>query len=116
LQDKNPFGSTAVDTNDDHSPTKPGQLEKQESRILDRQLSSVTEDKLENKDKATLIEEEVAMTGRVKFGVILDYAKAAGITISVLLLASFALVNGFAIASNVWLSQWSDDVHNKKAS
>jgi ABC-type multidrug transport system fused ATPase/permease subunit len=110
-QDKN-----EQDTNDDHSPTKPGQLEKQESRILDRQLSSVTEDKLENKDKATLIEEEVAMTGRVKFGVILDYAKAAGITISVLLLASFALVNGFAIASNVWLSQWSDDVHNKKAS
>ena len=62
LQVGDQFGCV-VDTSDDH--TKPGQIERQESRILDRQLSSLTEDKLDNKAGTTLIEEEMAKTGRV---------------------------------------------------
>ena len=56
----------------------------------------------------------VKFVEQVKLGILLDYAKAAGIIIAILLLLSFAGVDAFAIASNIWLSKWSDANKDKK--
>ena len=65
-------------------------------------------------DTGRLIEDEAALTGRVKYGVYFDYAKSFGPMASMIILAFYLIGQGIHSFSNVWLSIWSDynDVHN----
>jgi ATP-binding cassette subfamily C (CFTR/MRP) protein 1 len=68
---------------------------------LDRQESTTG-------DQVRLIEEEAALTGRVKWSVYWDYAKSVGLVASALAIFTYALGQSLHTASNVWLSYWSD--------
>ena len=67
-----------------------------------------------NDETGRLIEEEAALTGRVKYGVYVDYFKSFGILASVIVLCFYILGQSLHSFGNVWLSVWSDfnDVHN----
>uniref|UniRef100_A0A8C4NL06 ABC-type glutathione-S-conjugate transporter n=1 Tax=Eptatretus burgeri TaxID=7764 RepID=A0A8C4NL06_EPTBU len=56
-----------------------------------------------------LIEDEKAETGSVKLSVFLEYLRAVGIWLAVVILLLFACQHGAAIGANFWLSAWSND-------
>uniref|UniRef100_UPI00358F56A6 multidrug resistance-associated protein 1-like isoform X1 n=1 Tax=Myxine glutinosa TaxID=7769 RepID=UPI00358F56A6 len=56
-----------------------------------------------------LIEDEKAETGRVKLSVFLEYLRAVGIWLAVIILLLFACQHGATIGANFWLSAWSND-------
>ncbi|XP_044159893.1 multidrug resistance-associated protein 1-like isoform X2 [Bufo gargarizans] len=62
------------------------------------------------KEDWKLIEEEKAKTGNVKLVVFLEYMKAIGLILSFLSVALFLCNHVSALASNYWLSLWTDDV------
>uniref|UniRef100_A0A4W6BM49 ATP-binding cassette, sub-family C (CFTR/MRP), member 3 n=1 Tax=Lates calcarifer TaxID=8187 RepID=A0A4W6BM49_LATCA len=56
-----------------------------------------------------LIQAETAETGRVKMQVYLEYAKAVGPLLSVLICFLYGCQSAAAIGANIWLSQWTND-------
>ncbi|XP_035389254.1 canalicular multispecific organic anion transporter 2 isoform X3 [Electrophorus electricus] len=56
-----------------------------------------------------LIQAETAETGRVKFSVYWDYAKAVGPLLSLFICFLYAGQSAAAIGANIWLSQWTND-------
>ncbi|XP_040885254.1 ATP-binding cassette sub-family C member 3 isoform X2 [Toxotes jaculatrix] len=56
-----------------------------------------------------LIQTETAETGRVKTKVYLEYAKAVGPLLSVLICFLYGCQSAAAIGANIWLSQWTND-------
>ncbi|XP_026172192.1 canalicular multispecific organic anion transporter 2 isoform X2 [Mastacembelus armatus] len=57
-----------------------------------------------------LIQAETAETGRVKTKVYLEYVKAVGPLLSVVICFLYGCQSAAAIGSNIWLSQWTNDV------
>ncbi|XP_040491214.1 multidrug resistance-associated protein 1 isoform X9 [Ursus maritimus] len=62
-----------------------------------------------NEDAWKLVEADKAQTGQVKLSVYWDYMKAIGLFISFLSIFLFLCNNVAALASNYWLSLWTDD-------
>ncbi|XP_029383998.1 canalicular multispecific organic anion transporter 2 isoform X2 [Echeneis naucrates] len=56
-----------------------------------------------------LIQTETAETGRVKTKVYLEYVKAVGPLLSVLICFLYGCQSATAIGANIWLSQWTND-------
>ncbi|KAG9267770.1 canalicular multispecific organic anion transporter 2 isoform X1 [Astyanax mexicanus] len=56
-----------------------------------------------------LIQAETAETGRVKFKVYWEYAKAVGPILSLFICFLYASQSAAAIGANIWLSQWTND-------
>ncbi|XP_057681546.1 ATP-binding cassette sub-family C member 3 isoform X2 [Corythoichthys intestinalis] len=56
-----------------------------------------------------LIQAETAETGRVKLKVYLEYAKAVGLLLSVLICVLYGCQSAAAIGANIWLSEWTND-------
>uniref|UniRef100_M4ACX3 Canalicular multispecific organic anion transporter 2 n=1 Tax=Xiphophorus maculatus TaxID=8083 RepID=M4ACX3_XIPMA len=56
-----------------------------------------------------LIQAETTETGRVKTKVFLEYAKAVGLVLSVIICLLYGCQSAAAIGSNIWLSQWTSD-------
>ncbi|XP_074476742.1 ATP-binding cassette sub-family C member 3 isoform X2 [Sebastes fasciatus] len=56
-----------------------------------------------------LIQAETTETGKVKSKVYLEYAKAVGIPLSVLICVLYGCQSAAAIGANIWLSQWTND-------
>uniref|UniRef100_A0A3B3UAQ0 ATP binding cassette subfamily C member 3 n=1 Tax=Poecilia latipinna TaxID=48699 RepID=A0A3B3UAQ0_9TELE len=56
-----------------------------------------------------LIQAETAETGRVKSKVFLEYAKAVGLVLSVIICLLYGCQSAAAIGANIWLSQWTSD-------
>ncbi|XP_066521779.1 ATP-binding cassette sub-family C member 3 isoform X3 [Hoplias malabaricus] len=59
-----------------------------------------------------LIQAETTETGRVKFKVYWEYAKAVGPMLSVFICFLYASQSAAAIGANIWLSQWTNDSGN----
>ncbi|XP_046552046.1 multidrug resistance-associated protein 1-like [Haliotis rubra] len=85
----------------------------QSKRKLNREISFVDDSskKLAVPDKAggKLIQEEKAQRGRVKFSVFGDYAKAIGVCSTFFIFFTFAMYQAATMASNIWISVWTDD-------
>ncbi|KAM4715891.1 ATP-binding cassette sub-family C member 3 isoform 2-T2 [Anableps anableps] len=61
-----------------------------------------------------LIQAETAETGRVKTKVFLEYAKAVGLVLSVIICLLYGCQSAASIGANIWLSHWtSDSLTNK---
>ncbi|XP_061564507.1 ATP-binding cassette sub-family C member 3 isoform X2 [Cololabis saira] len=56
-----------------------------------------------------LIQAEAAETGRVKGKVYLEYAKAVGLLLSVVICMLYGCQSAAAIGANIWLSHWTND-------
>ncbi|XP_037547246.1 canalicular multispecific organic anion transporter 2 [Nematolebias whitei] len=56
-----------------------------------------------------LIQAETAETGRVKTKVYVEYAKAVGLLLSVIIILLYGCQSAAAIGANIWLSQWTND-------
>ncbi|KAM4525274.1 ATP-binding cassette sub-family C member 3 isoform 2-T2 [Odontesthes bonariensis] len=56
-----------------------------------------------------LIQAETAETGRVKTKVYLEYIKAVGPLLSVVICLLYGCQSAAAIGANIWLSQWTND-------
>ncbi|XP_077359163.1 ATP-binding cassette sub-family C member 3 isoform X2 [Festucalex cinctus] len=56
-----------------------------------------------------LIQAETTETGRVKLKVYLEYAKAVGLLLSVLICILYGCQSAAAIGANIWLSEWTND-------
>ncbi|XP_048236908.1 multidrug resistance-associated protein 1-like isoform X1 [Haliotis rufescens] len=96
-------------------------LEDEVTSILTRQTSVVTDagKKLTAQAKAggnKLIQEEKSETGRVKFSVFMDYAKAIGGFTTFFIFFIFAIYQAATMASNVWISVWTGDALLKNIS
>uniref|UniRef100_A0AAQ5YZ93 ATP-binding cassette, sub-family C (CFTR/MRP), member 3 n=1 Tax=Amphiprion ocellaris TaxID=80972 RepID=A0AAQ5YZ93_AMPOC len=61
-----------------------------------------------------LIQAETAETGRVKTKVYLEYAKAVGPLLSVLICFLYGCQSAASIGANVWLSQWTNDASSNQ--
>ncbi|CAL8304688.1 unnamed protein product [Lota lota] len=82
-------------------------------RLLSSQRKSC-EPPLEKKPHQTpgsekLIHAETSETGRVKMQVFMDYARAVGLALSVVICLLYGCQNAAAIGANVWLSDWTKD-------
>lgn len=67
------------------------------------------QDKKKPHEMQKLIQAETAETGKVKSKVYLEYAKAVGIPLSVLICVLYGCQSAAAIGANIWLSQWTND-------
>ncbi|KAK7918825.1 hypothetical protein WMY93_010109 [Mugilogobius chulae] len=56
-----------------------------------------------------LIQAETAETGKVKVTVYLEYAKAVGLVLSVIICLLYGCQSAAAIGANIWLSDWTND-------
>ncbi|XP_034717200.1 canalicular multispecific organic anion transporter 2 isoform X1 [Etheostoma cragini] len=70
---------------------------------------SEQQEKKKPQDMQKLIQTETMETGRVKAKVYLEYAKAVGILLSVLICFLYGCQSAAAIGANIWLSQWTND-------
>ncbi|XP_060581167.1 multidrug resistance-associated protein 1-like isoform X5 [Ruditapes philippinarum] len=61
-------------------------------------------------EEKKLIEAEKMETDRVKLGVFAAYVKSVGVLLSVLTVVFYILYNAANLYSNIWLSEWSNDV------
>ncbi|XP_020774879.1 ATP-binding cassette sub-family C member 3 isoform X3 [Boleophthalmus pectinirostris] len=58
-----------------------------------------------------LIQAETTETGKVKVTVYLEYAKAVGLALSVIICLLYGCQSAAAIGANVWLSDWTNDAN-----
>lgn len=64
---------------------------------------------LPDSKKDQLIKEEEAFIGAVSYKVYLQYARTAGILMTILIFLFNALYQVFAVLSSLWLTQWSEE-------
>ena len=67
---------------------------------------SDSEDKLT--ERTALISEEKAMSGSVKLSVIFAYCRACTWFVTIVTLILYSLAQGASVATNFWLSKWSN--------
>ncbi|XP_061665901.1 ATP-binding cassette sub-family C member 3 isoform X2 [Syngnathoides biaculeatus] len=67
------------------------------------------QEKEESQRIEKLIQAETAETGRVKLKVYLEYIKAVGLLLSVLICILYGCQSAAAIGANIWLSEWTND-------
>uniref|UniRef100_A0A8C6PZ27 ABC-type glutathione-S-conjugate transporter n=1 Tax=Nothobranchius furzeri TaxID=105023 RepID=A0A8C6PZ27_NOTFU len=70
---------------------------------------SVSQEKMKPPEVQKLIQAETAETGRVKSKVYLEYAKAVGPLLSVIIILLYGCQSAASIGANIWLSQWTND-------
>ncbi|KAM8837861.1 ATP-binding cassette sub-family C member 3 isoform 2-T2 [Spinachia spinachia] len=70
---------------------------------------SEQQDKKKPHEIQKLIQSETTETGRVKSKVYLEYAKAVGVLLSVIICFLYGCQSAAAIGANIWLSQWTND-------
>ncbi|XP_072229951.1 ATP-binding cassette sub-family C member 3 isoform X1 [Leuresthes tenuis] len=70
---------------------------------------SEPQEKKKPQEADKLIQAETAETGRVKTKVYLEYAKAVGPLLSVVICLLYGCQSAAAIGANIWLSQWTND-------
>uniref|UniRef100_A0AAQ6A8N6 ATP-binding cassette, sub-family C (CFTR/MRP), member 3 n=1 Tax=Amphiprion ocellaris TaxID=80972 RepID=A0AAQ6A8N6_AMPOC len=75
---------------------------------------SETQEKKKPPEVEKLIQAETAETGRVKTKVYLEYAKAVGPLLSVLICFLYGCQSAASIGANVWLSQWTNDASSNQ--
>ena len=51
----------------------------------------------------------------MKLSVLLAYVRSIGVHITVLIVLLYIAASASSVGSHVWLSQWSDDVHDLNA-
>lgn len=80
-------------------------------RQMSKKVTSIdeTETKLEKKEGEKLIQEEKSESGEVKLSVFFEYAKALGAKLALALMFFFMLYQLGSVASNLWLSFWTED-------
>ncbi|KAM8876677.1 ATP-binding cassette sub-family C member 3 isoform 2-T2 [Synchiropus picturatus] len=61
-----------------------------------------------------LIQTETTETGRVKAKVYLEYAKAVGVLLSILICFLYGCQSAAAMGSNIWLSHWTNDANTNQ--
>ncbi|KAG7506621.1 canalicular multispecific organic anion transporter 2 isoform X1 [Solea senegalensis] len=66
-------------------------------------------DKKKPEKMEQLIQAETAETGKVKLKVYMEYAKAVGPLLSVLICFLYGCQSAASIGANVWLSEWTND-------
>ncbi|XP_056153641.1 ATP-binding cassette sub-family C member 3 [Lampris incognitus] len=76
---------------------------------LRKPSDSAPENKPQRPNMEKLIQAETAETGRVKLNVYLEYVKAVGPLLSVIICLLYGFQNAAAIGANFWLSQWTND-------
>lgn len=64
------------------------------------------------KEKSKLTDAETVEVGSVKWQVYIEYFKALGISGVVITVLSYTISHAFNIATNVWLSLWSNDAED----
>ncbi|KAG7275222.1 hypothetical protein CRUP_034812 [Coryphaenoides rupestris] len=86
------------------------------SRTRSRKSAEPPAEKKPRKTPGTekLIQAETTETGRVKMQVFVDYAKAVGLVLSVIICLLYACQNAAAIGANVWLSAWTNDTNTNQ--
>jgi ATP-binding cassette subfamily C (CFTR/MRP) protein 1 len=62
----------------------------------------------ERNSDGQLIEEEVALVGRVKWSVYLKYCENIGFPVALFCIFLYMVGQGLQVGANVWLSQWAD--------
>ncbi|KAM9817691.1 ATP-binding cassette sub-family C member 3 [Neosynchiropus ocellatus] len=77
-----------------------------------RKHPEIQEKKLSGMEK--LIQTETTETGRVKAKVYLEYAKAVGVLLSILICFLYGCQSAAAMGSNIWLSQWTNDANKNQ--
>lgn len=77
-----------------------------ENLFLMKQMS--TDGKELNEDENKLIEDEKAGTGNVKWAVYKEYLQSAGVSSCIWSLVMLLCLLAFQVASNFWLSRWSN--------
>ncbi|KAK2885071.1 ATP-binding cassette sub-family C member 3 isoform X2 [Channa argus] len=70
---------------------------------------SEPQEKKKPQEVEKLIQAETSETGRVKTKVYLEYAKAVGPLLSVVICFLYGCQSAAAIGANIWLSQWTND-------
>ena len=83
--------------------------EKKLEESLKRSLRRDPSVKQADKDKGRLIEEEKQEVGSVKWTVYRDFFKSMGFWFIFFTILTFVLSSVFNIATNLWLTAWSDD-------
>ncbi|XP_041829097.1 ATP-binding cassette sub-family C member 3 isoform X2 [Melanotaenia boesemani] len=68
-----------------------------------------SQEKKKPQEVEKLIQAETTETGRVKTKVYLEYAKAVGLLLSVIICLLYGCQSAAAIGANIWLSQWTND-------
>uniref|UniRef100_A0A8D0DC52 ABC-type glutathione-S-conjugate transporter n=1 Tax=Sander lucioperca TaxID=283035 RepID=A0A8D0DC52_SANLU len=115
IQDEELFPDDALSNHTDMVDNEPVINEtKRESRSVRRhgcsqRKHSEQQEKKKPQDMQKLIQTETMETGRVKTKVYLEYAKAVGILLSVLICFLYGCQSAAAIGANIWLSQWTND-------
>lgn len=67
-----------------------------------------TQPLVSSEDDGQLVEEELAMVGRVKWSVYLKYIENIGTPVAVFCLLMYFVGQGLQIGGNAWLSVWAD--------
>ncbi|KAL6475247.1 hypothetical protein MHYP_G00162870 [Metynnis hypsauchen] len=80
-------------------------------RCSERRHGDQQQEKKEVKGEK-LIQAETTETGKVKFKVYWEYAKAVGPLLSIFICFLYASQSAAAIGANIWLSQWTNDARN----
>uniref|UniRef100_A0A669EIM4 Canalicular multispecific organic anion transporter 2 n=1 Tax=Oreochromis niloticus TaxID=8128 RepID=A0A669EIM4_ORENI len=70
---------------------------------------SESQDKKKPREMEKLIQAETAETGQVKGKVYLEYVKAVGPLLSVVICFLYGCQSAAAIGTNIWLSEWTND-------
>ena len=65
------------------------------------------EEVCEEEDGGRLIEDEVALSGRVNLSIYKYYAKSIGYIVVLIVVSLYGLEQGFRTGANVWLKHWS---------
>ncbi|XP_072027511.1 ATP-binding cassette sub-family C member 9-like isoform X2 [Amphiura filiformis] len=79
------------------------------AKVLEKQASIKEPD---SSEKGNLIEKEERLTGSVKIDVYWYYIKAIGVLLFAFVMVLFVGQNGLSIATNFWLSDWSEAGNN----
>ena len=103
-------------------------IDSEEKEELEKSLEKSTSENLErsrrmslrkgslvqktNDDKGRLIEEEKQEVGSVKKKIYLDYFKSMSFWYVFLTLLMYVLSSAFSIATNLWLTAWSEDAND----
>ncbi|XP_067674526.1 multidrug resistance-associated protein 1-like [Haliotis asinina] len=95
--------------------TRKSKLKRETSVVADASKKLTAPDKPADSGEK-LIQEEKAETGRVKFSVFMDYAKAIGGITTFFIFLIFAMYQAATMASNIWISMWTDDALLKNMS
>ncbi|XP_072313058.1 ATP-binding cassette sub-family C member 3 isoform X4 [Eucyclogobius newberryi] len=67
------------------------------------------QEKKKPQEQDKLIQAETTETGKVKATVYLEYAKAVGLVLSVIICLLYGCQSAAAIGANIWLSDWTND-------